>query len=58
MQGQRELYEALGVWLVAMLLAVVGVWLWSAATRPSDVEPLQVVPLEPVARRRRADDPA
>ena len=59
-QGQRPLHEALAVWVVAMLLAVAGVWLWSAATRPSQVEPLQVEPLggrpaDGPPRRRRDD---
>lgn len=55
-QGQRPVSEALLFWLVAMLLGLGGWWLWSAATRPSTVVPLEVVPLEPEGRRRRQDD--
>ena len=53
--GARPLHEALVVWLVAMLLATAGVWLWSAATRPSTVESLEVARLDGVPRRRRED---
>ncbi len=54
-QGQRPVHEALATWLVAMLLGLAGCWLWSAATRPSTVVPLEVVPLEPERRRRPQD---
>ncbi|WP_380163538.1 hypothetical protein [Jannaschia sp. R86511] len=56
-EGTRPLHEALGVWLVAMLLAMAGWWLWSAATRPSPVQHLPVVPLDGEPRRRREDGP-
>ena len=50
-QGQRPVHEALLTWLVGMLLGLAGCWLWSAATTPSTVLPLDVVPLEPERRR-------
>ncbi|MGJ7441862.1 hypothetical protein [Aquipuribacter sp. MA13-6] len=53
--GVRPLHEALLVWLVAMLLAAAGWWLWSAATRPPTYIPLEVVAVDDGPRRRRQD---
>ncbi len=53
--GGRPLHEALLVWLVAMLLAAAGWWLWSAATRPPTYIPLEVLPVDDGPRRRRDD---
>jgi len=54
-QGDRPVHEALAFWLVAMLLGVAGVRLWAAATRPSAVVPLRVVPMPAERRGRRRD---
>ena len=56
--GLRPLHEALLVWLVAMLLAGAGWWLWSAATRPPTYIPLEVLPVDGGPRRRRQDGEA
>lgn len=53
--GVRPFHEALLVWLVAMVLAAAGWWLWSAATRPPTYVPLQVLPMDQAPRRRRED---
>lgn len=55
-QGTRPVSDALLVWLLAMVLACLGCWLWRAATAPSEVVQLQTVPLPPPHPRRRADD--
>lgn len=53
--GQRPVAHALVFWLLAMLLALTGVLLWRAATRPPETTPLPVAPSAP---RRRAQDRA
>jgi hypothetical protein len=51
LQGEREVREALLVWLVAMVLAVGGVVLFRAATATAPGQR----PPPPAARRRAAD---
>ncbi|MFC3689517.1 hypothetical protein [Aquipuribacter hungaricus] len=51
-QGQRDVRDALLVWLVAMVLAVGGVVLYRAATATSPGRP----PAAPPTPRRRAED--
>lgn len=55
-QGERPVSEALLVWLLAMVLAALGCWLWRATTAPSEIVPLETVPLPPTHPRRRAGD--
>lgn len=55
-QGERPVSDALLVWLLAMVLAGMGCWLWRAATAPSEVVRLQAVPMPPPYPRRRAGD--
>ena len=52
-QGEREVRDALLVWLVAMVLAIGGVVLYRAATATSPAPPPP-----PPATRRRAEDHA
>lgn len=56
--GDRTVSEALLVWLLAMVLALAGWWLWSAATRPPRAVDLPVVPMPAPPLRRRDDDRA
>ncbi len=57
LQGHRPVHEALVVWLVAMLLAMGGVRLWSVVTTPAPAPAVRPTPYDGRAEpRRRRDD--